>query len=64
MVLEVILLQLSPARRQRLMVEEIMSQVVTDVSEDAAAEGSSCNMPIPIEYKMGQFPEGQCKDDE
>lgn len=49
MVLEVVLLQFSPVRRQSLVVEEVMSQVIADVSEDATTEHSSCNMPVPIE---------------
>jgi hypothetical protein len=62
-VLKVILLQFSPVCRQRLVVQEIVSQVITDVSKDAAAEDSGCNMPIPIEDCVGQFPERGCKRD-
>lgn len=50
MVLEMVLLQFSPVCRQCLVVEEVMSQVVADVSEDAAAEDSSSNVPVPVKH--------------
>lgn len=52
MVLEVILLQLGPVRRQGLVVEEVMRQIVAYISENTATEDRRCNMPVPIEHGM------------
>ena len=62
--LEVVLFQFSPVRRQRLVVKEVMCQVVADVAEDAATEDRSGNVPVPVEHGMRQFPEGCCKSKE
>ena len=48
-VLEVVLLQFSPVSRQRLMVEEVVRQVIADVTKNTTAEDSSCNRPVPVE---------------
>lgn len=39
------------------MMQEIMSQVVANVSENATAKNSSCNMPIPVKNGMSESPE-------
>ena len=62
-VLEVVLLQLSPVSGQGLMVEEVMGQVVADVTEDTTTEDCSCNRPVPVEDGMSQLPEWGSKSE-
>jgi hypothetical protein len=62
--LEVILLQLSPVGWQISVVQEVMSQVVADVSENTATEGSCSHVPIPKDNGMSKSPERYGKDEE
>lgn len=48
-VLQVVLLQLSPVGWQSFVVQEIMGNVVADVPKDATAVNSRSNMPVPVE---------------
>lgn len=57
---KVMLLQLLVVGRQVLVVQEVVSAVVTDVAEDAAAEHSSRHVPVPVEDGVGQFVEWCC----
>ena len=63
-VLEVVLLEFPPVGGQGLVVEEVMGQVVTDVTEDTATEDSSCNGPVPVENGVCQLPERRGKSEE
>lgn len=63
-VLEVVLFQLSPVSGQGLVVEEVMGQVVTDVTEDTSTEDCSCHGPVPVEDGMSQLPEWGSKSEE
>jgi len=63
-VLKVILLQLSPIRWQSLMVQEVVRQIVADVTEDTAAEDRGSDRPIPVEYSVCKFPERNGKSGE
>lgn len=46
------------------MVKEVVRQVVADVSENTATEDCCCNVPVPVEQKVGEFPEWGCQDSE
>lgn len=59
--LEVVFLECFPVRRQILVVQEVVSQVIADITEDATTEHRCRNMPIPVEYCVCEFPEWQCK---
>lgn len=64
MVLQVVLLQRAVPRGQVAVVQEVVCQVVADVSEDASAvERGSC-VPVVEENGMCQFPEGRGEHDE
>lgn len=60
-VLQMILLELSPVGGQVAVVEEVMCHVVTDITKYATTEDGRGDIPIPKEYKMGQFPEWCCE---
>jgi hypothetical protein len=59
-VLKVVLLQLSPVRGKRLMVKEVVREIVTYVPKYTTTENSSRNVPIPEEDGMCEFPEWYC----
>jgi len=61
-VLQVIPLQTLPVRRQRLMMQEIMRQVVRDVSEDAAREYHDRDVPVPIEDGVRELIKRESED--
>jgi len=39
-----------------------MRQVVANVAEDATTKDCSRNIPIPVEHKVRQLVEGDCKN--
>ena len=59
---KVVLLHLPVPEREVLVVEEVVRQVVTDVSKDASAIDSRGHIPIPPEESVGQLPERGCQD--
>jgi hypothetical protein len=59
-VLKVVLLQLSPVRWKRLMVKEVVSEVIAYIPKYSTTEDSSCSVPIPEENCMCEFPEWYC----
>jgi hypothetical protein len=59
-VLKVVLFQFSPVRGKRLMVKEVVCEVVTYVPKYTTAENSSRSVPIPEEDGMCEFPEWYC----
>jgi len=46
------------------MVEEVVRQVIADVTKDTATENSSGYAPVPVEDGMCKFPEGRCQCEE
>ncbi len=56
-VLQVVLLQLFPVGGKRFMMKKVVGEVVTYVPKYSTAEDSSCNVPIPKEQGMCEFPE-------
>lgn len=42
------------------MVEEVMRQVIADVTKDTTAEDSSGYAPVPIKYGVCKLPEWGC----
>jgi hypothetical protein len=55
--LKMILLQLSPVKWEISVVQEVMRQVVADISEDTTTKDGCCHRPIPIENEMRKLPE-------
>lgn len=58
--LKMVFLELPPVCRKGLVVQEVMCQVIANVSEDAPAEDSSCYGPIPVEHSVCELPERGC----
>ena len=57
-VLQMVFLQLPPVRRQGSVVQEVVRQVVADVSKYCSAKHCGGNRPVPVEDKVCEFPEG------
>lgn len=51
--LQVIFFQLLVPQREVLVVQEVVREVVADVTEDASAVNGRSNMPVPVEYGVG-----------
>lgn len=58
--LEVVLFQLFPVRRKRLVVKKVVREVVANVPKYSPTEDSSRDVPIPKEKGMCEFPEWYC----
>jgi hypothetical protein len=63
-VLHVILLELLVPERQVRVVQEVMGQVVANVTENATAEHGCRCTPAVREQVMCELPERECQDDE
>ena len=59
-VLKMVFLQLPPVRWQGSVVQEVMCQVVADITEYSSAKHSCANVPIPVEDLMCELPERYC----
>lgn len=62
--LEVILLQLSPIGWQISVMEEVVCQIIADITKDSSAKHGRCNMPVPEEDSMSKLPERSRKNQE
>ena len=62
-VLEVVLLELLVPQRKVLVVQEVVGQVVADVSEYAAAEHAGSDGPVERKEEVGELPEGRGQRD-
>lgn len=61
MVLQVVLLEIFIPERQVLVVEEVVSQVIADITKDAATVDRGRGIPVVGENGMGEIPERSCK---
>ena len=43
-----------------LVVQEVVRKIVADVTEKTSAEYCHCDIPIPVENRMGKLIEGDC----
>lgn len=57
-VLEMVFLQVLPISGEGFMVQEVMRQVVADVSENTATKHGRCNSFIPVKDGMRKFVKG------
>lgn len=60
--LEMVLLQLSPIRRQIAVVQEVVRHVVQHIAKYTAAVSDQSGVPVVEENKMGKLPE-RCRED-
>jgi hypothetical protein len=44
--------------------QKVMSEIVTHISKDAAAEDGCCGVPVVEEDCVGELPEGRCECNE
>ena len=63
-VLEVVLLELLVPKREVLVVEKVMRQVVADIAKDSATVHRRREVPVPVKEHVGELPERRGKGDE
>lgn len=49
MMVQMVLLEGFVIGRERLVMQEVVGEVVADVAEDAPAEDGRCHIPVPVE---------------
>ena len=59
-----VLLELLVPQRQILVVQEVVCQVVADVSEDTATKDGGADIPVRGKNKVCKLPEWVCKNHE
>lgn len=64
MVLQVVLLEILVPERQVLVVEEVVSQVIADITKDTATVDRGGGIPVVGENGVGEIPERSCKHHE
>lgn len=64
MVLQVVLLELLVPERQILVVEEVMSQVIADITKDTATVDSGRSIPVVGKNGVGEIPKRSSKQHE
>ena len=58
-----ILLQLLVGGRERLVVQEVMGQVVADIAKDASAKHRSGYIPVPVKDGVRKVVKWCCEED-
>ena len=62
--LKVVLLELLVPQRKILVVQEVVRQVVANITENATAVASNGTMPAPEDETVSKLPEGRSEGDE